>query len=186
MGGRGRGSLLDQVTGSGDRSGSVQKEITPPQSDVCSCWNAVDLAAEEVLPCVSGQWNHVSRISDLLPQHGQGRWHHTWHLTPSPSPSFVFPLHHFPSPSSSLQEMKLSLWVLPPSLFTTHRHLGLRKWKLCPRLLHSFPSPPPTWAPLLLLLATTSPGRSHAEPMSLARPSGLWRVKMDRNTRSCG
>lgn len=85
----------------------------------------------------------MSRISDLLTQRGQGRWHHTWHLTPSPS--FVFPLHHFPSSSSSLQEMKLSLWVLPsPSLITTHRRLGLRKWKLCSRLLISFPSPTPS------------------------------------------
>lgn len=110
------------------------------------------------------------------------------HLAPQPFPLLCLLPHHFPSPSSSLQEMKLSLWVLLSSSLTTHRHLGLRKWKLCPRLLLSFPSPPTPQPglPLLLLLATTSPGRSHAEPMGLASPSGLWRVRMDRSTRGCG
>lgn len=120
------------MIGSGDRSGGVQKEITPPRPHVCSCWNAVDLAAEEVLPCVSGQWNHVSRTSDLLTQRGQGRWYHTWHPTPFP---FVFP----PPPASFPLAFLLTSGNETQPLGPPHHHPQTPR----PQEMETLPQAPP-------------------------------------------
>lgn len=110
------------------------------------------------------------------------------HLAPHPFPLLCLPPASFPL--TFLLTSGNETQPLGPPFTLTHYHPQTPRPQEMETLLqapHLLPKPhPQPGLPLLLLLATTSPGRSHAEPMGLASPSGLWRVRMDRrNTWGC-